>query len=73
MPNKMKKLFVIALNLVILGGAAWLGYQKFEEYLITHGHAMAKYARTSSRSHRECLANCECSVQDNQEETAITV
>ncbi|MGR5470164.1 efflux transporter periplasmic adaptor subunit, partial [Vibrio astriarenae] len=28
----MKKLLVIALNLVILGGAAWLGYQKFEEY-----------------------------------------
>ena len=28
----MKKLLVIALNLVILGGAAWFGYQKFEEY-----------------------------------------
>ncbi len=28
----MKKLLIIALNLVILGGAAWLGYQKYEEY-----------------------------------------
>ncbi len=30
--KKIKKLFVIALNVLIIGGAVWLGYQKFEEY-----------------------------------------
>ncbi|MGF1878874.1 HlyD family secretion protein [Photobacterium profundum] len=28
----MKKLFVIALNILIIGGAIYLGYQKYEEY-----------------------------------------
>lgn len=30
--NKIKKLFVIALNILIIGGAIYLGYQKYEEY-----------------------------------------
>ncbi|ELR67796.1 Fusaric acid resistance protein fusE [Photobacterium marinum] len=30
--KKIKKLFVIALNVLIIGGAVWLGYQKFDEY-----------------------------------------
>ncbi|MFD2231079.1 HlyD family secretion protein [Alkalimarinus sediminis] len=30
--NKIKKLLVISLNLIIIGGALYLGYQKYEEY-----------------------------------------
>jgi len=30
--KKIKKLFVIALNVLIIGGAIYLGYQKYEEY-----------------------------------------
>ena len=50
----MKKLFVIALNLVILGGAAWLGYQKFEEYFnnpwTRDGQVRAYLRRTDKNS-----------------------
>lgn len=28
----MKKSIIIVLNLVILGGAAWFGYQKYQDY-----------------------------------------
>ncbi|MGB2079612.1 MAG: efflux transporter periplasmic adaptor subunit, partial [Vibrio sp.] len=32
MLNKLKKLFVISFNLILICGAVFLGYQKYQEY-----------------------------------------
>ena len=64
----MKKLFVIALNLVILGGAAWLGYQKFEEYFnnpwTRDGQVRANVIKVAPRVSGPIV---NVAVQDNQE------
>lgn len=64
----MKKLFAIALNLVILGGAAWLGYQKFEEYFnnpwTRDGQVRANVIKVAPRVSGPIV---NVAVQDNQE------
>ncbi|WP_024372645.1 HlyD family secretion protein [Vibrio natriegens] len=64
----MKKLFVIALNLVILGGAAWLGYQKYEEYFnnpwTRDGQVRANVIKVAPRVSGPIV---NVAIQDNQE------
>ncbi|MEF1310724.1 HlyD family secretion protein [Vibrio mytili] len=67
----MKKLFVIALNLVILGGAAWLGYQKFDEYFnnpwTRDGQVRANVIKVAPRVSGPIV---NVAIQDNQEVNA---
>ncbi|WP_423840765.1 HlyD family secretion protein [Vibrio mytili] len=67
----MKKLFVIALNLIILGGAAWLGYQKYDEYFhhpwTRDGQVRANVIKVAPRVSGPIV---NVAIQDNQEVTA---
>lgn len=64
----MKKLLIIALNLVILGGAAWLGYQKYKEYFnnpwTRDGQVRANVIKVAPRVSGPIV---NVAVQDNQE------
>ncbi|GAL22224.1 membrane fusion component of tripartite multidrug resistance system [Vibrio maritimus] len=42
----MKKTIIIILNLILLGGAAWFGYQKYQDYFNNPWTAMAKFEPT---------------------------
>lgn len=64
----MKKLIVIALNVVILGGAAWLGYHKYEEYFnnpwTRNGQVRANIIKIAPRVSGPIV---NVAIQDNQE------